>query len=229
MRVLSQAGRSRARFTKQYPGEAAMETGRKIMNLRRDRSISQQDLARYCNITPSALSKIESGQNSPRGGVIFRIARNLGVTVEYLLDEEIPYPYKGLNYRQEAGAGAEPARVRTEISREEKAFLDALEESPDIVRELAYSLPEASPELIRLLHFLFYHYQVENPGPGFLERFEDILSPEAEVDESAGTGSSKGSRKPSRRKTAKKTTTRASGKKKPARSRSPKRKARSKK
>jgi len=206
-----------------------METGRKIMNLRRDRSISQQDLARYCNITPSALSKIESGQNSPRGGVIFRIARNLGVTVEYLLDEEIPYPYKGLNYRQEAGAGAEPARVRTEISREEKAFLDALEESPDIVRELAYSLPEASPELIRLLHFLFYHYQVENPGPGFLERFEDILSPEAEVDESAGTGSSKGSRKPSRRKTAKKTTTRASGKKKPARSRSPKRKARSKK
>ena len=206
-----------------------METGRKIMNLRRDRSISQQDLARYCNITPSALSKIESGQNSPRGGVIFRIARNLGVTVEYLLDEEIPYPYKGLNYRQEAGAGAEPARVRTEISREEKAFLDALEESPDIVRELAYSLPEASPELIRLLHFLFYHYQVENPGPGFLERFEGILSPEAEVDESAGTGSSKGSRKPSRRKAAKKTTTRASGKKKPARSRSPKRKARSKK
>ena len=166
-----------------------METGRKIMNLRRDRSISQQDLARYCNITPSALSKIESGQNSPRGGVIFRIARNLGVTVEYLLDEEIPYPYKGLNYRQEAGAGAEPARVRTEISREEKAFLDALEESPDIVRELAYSLPEASPELIRLLHFLFYHYQVENPGPGFLERFEDILSPEEEVYESAGTGS----------------------------------------
>ena len=161
-----------------------METGRKIMNLRRDRSISQQDLARYCNITPSALSKIESGQNSPRGGVIFRIARNLGVTVEYLLDEEIPYPYKGLNYRQEARAGAEPARVRTEIS---------LEERPDIVRERAYSLPEASPELIRLLHFLFYHYQVENPGPGFLERFEDILSPEAEVDESAGTGYSKGS------------------------------------
>ena len=206
-----------------------MQTGRKIMNLRRDRSISQQDLARYCNITPSALSKIESGQNSPRGGVIFRIARNLGVTVEYLLDEEIPYPYKGLNYRQEAGAGTEPARVRTEISREEKAFLDALEESPDIVRELAYSLPEASPELIRLLHFLFYHYQVENPGPGFLERFEDILSPQAEVDEAADTGSSKDGKKSRRRKTAKKPPTRASGKKKPARSRAPKRKARSKK
>ena len=206
-----------------------MQTGRKIMNLRRDRSISQQDLARYCNITPSALSKIESGQNSPRGGVIFRIARNLGVTVEYLLDEEIPYPYKGLSYRQEAGSGPEPARVRTEISREEKAFLEALEESPDIVRELAYSLPEASPELIRLLHFLFYHYQVENPGPGFLERFEEILSPQPEVDESAGSSSSKGSGKATRRKAAKKTTAGGSGKKKAAKSRSSRRKVRSKK
>ncbi|MCH2584046.1 MAG: helix-turn-helix domain-containing protein, partial [Planctomycetes bacterium] len=78
-----------------------MQTGRKIMNLRRDRSISQQDLARFCDITPSALSKIESGQNSPRGGVIFLIAKNLGVTIEYLLDEEIAYPYKGLSYREE--------------------------------------------------------------------------------------------------------------------------------
>ncbi|MEC8894806.1 MAG: helix-turn-helix domain-containing protein [Planctomycetota bacterium] len=203
-----------------------MQTGRKIMNLRRDRSISQQDLARYCNITPSALSKIESGQNSPRGGVIFRIARNLGVTVEYLLDEEIPYPYKGLSYRQEAGPGTEPARVRTEISREEKAFLEALEESPDIVRELAYSLPEASPELIRLLHFLFYHYQVENPGPGFLERFEEILSPQPEVEEPADSSSSKSSRKTTSRKAAKKTRAGGTGKKKAAK---PRRKVRSKK
>ena len=206
-----------------------MQTGRKIMNLRRDRSISQQDLARYCNITPSALSKIESGQNSPRGGVIFRIARNLGVTVEYLLDEEIPYPYKGLSYRQEAGAGQEPARVRAEISREEKAFLDALDESPDIVRELAYSLPEASPELIRLLHFLFYHYQVENPGPGFLERFEDILAPQPEADEPTGRSSSKSGKKTSRRKAAKKTTPTKAVKKKTGKSRSTRRKVRSKK
>lgn len=206
-----------------------MQTGRKIMNLRRDRSISQQDLAQYCNITPSALSKIESGQNSPRGGVIFRIARNLGVTVEYLLDEQIPYPYKGLSYRQEAGTAASPEAptVRTEISREEKAFLAALRESPDMVRELAYSLPEASPELIRLLHFLVYHFQIENPGPGFLERFEDLLTPEAEVDEPAGSGGAKGGKKTTARKATKKTSRAKAGKKTSRKARSSRRKARS--
>lgn len=206
-----------------------MQTGRKIMNLRRDRSISQQDLARYCNITPSALSKIESGQNSPRGGVIFRIARNLGVTVEYLLDEEIPYPYKGLIYRQEAGADTslEAPRVRTEISREEKAFLAALAESPDIVRELAYSLPEASPELIRLLHFLIYHFEIENPGPGFLERFEEILTPEAEIDEPAGSGPAKRRKKTAARKTTQKAMRAKARKKTTGQTRSSRRKARS--
>ena len=111
-----------------------MQTGRKIMNLRRDRSISQQDLASYCRITPSALSKIESGQNSPRGGVIFRIAKNLGVTVEYLLDEEIPYPCKGLNYRQETQANIDPdgPRSRMDVSPEEKAFLMALSRPPSV-------------------------------------------------------------------------------------------------
>ena len=181
-----------------------MQTGRKIMNLRRDRSISQQDLASCCRITPSALSKIESGQNSPRGEVIFRIAKNLGVTVEYLLDEEIPYPCKGLNYRQENQADIDPdgPRSRIEVSPEERAFLMALRQSPDMVRELAHSLPEATPETIRLLHFLLYHFQIENPGPDFLSRFEGIITPGTE--EADESGAPAGRRKPAKRKTTKK-------------------------
>lgn len=173
-----------------------MQTGRKIMNLRRDRSISQQDLARYCDITPSALSKIESGQNSPRGGVIFRIAKNLGVTIEYLLDEEIPYPYKGLSYREENQAEPDPdaPRSRMEVSKEERAFLEALRRSPGMVRELAHSLPEAKPELLRLLHFLSYHFEVENPGPDFLSQFEGIISPDHEDEEPATTSRKKPAR-----------------------------------
>ena len=78
-----------------------MQTGRKILNLRCDRKVSQQDLARSCEITPSALSKIEAGINSPRANILWRIAKKLGVTVEYLLDEAMPYPYHGYNYRQD--------------------------------------------------------------------------------------------------------------------------------
>ena len=83
-----------------------MQTGRKILNLRCDRKISQQDLARACEITPSALSKIEAGINSPRAPIIWRIAKQLGVTVEYLMDESMPYPYQGYLYRPAPGQGS---------------------------------------------------------------------------------------------------------------------------
>lgn len=188
-----------------------MQTGRKIMNLRRDRSISQQDLARYCEITPSALSKIESGQNSPRGGVIFRIAKNLGVTIEYLLDEEIPYPYKGLSYREENQADPDSVAPlsQMEVSKEERAFLDALRESQEMVRELAHSLPEAKPEVIRLLHFLLYHFEVENPGPDFLSRFESIISPTPDDEDEAAAAPQKSAK---RKKTSSRTSKKSAAK-----------------
>ncbi len=155
-----------------------MQTGRKILNLRRDRKVSQQDLARACDITPSALSKIEAGINSPRASVIWRIARNLGVTVEYLLDEEMPYPYSSHSYRRESLRRDEDpdANVRLDVSREEKAFLRALRECPEVAREIAYAIPEVSLERIRLIHFLLNHSTVENPTRRFLKSFESLLT-----------------------------------------------------
>src|SRR5262245_13843990 len=121
-----------------------MQLGRKILNLRCDRKISQQDLAKSCGITPSALTKIEAGINSPRANVIWQIAKNLGVTIEYLLDEEIPYPYAPYVYRQSLLAEkTDPAAMlRMEVTREEKAFLEALRKSNDIARDIAFSVPE---------------------------------------------------------------------------------------
>ena len=69
-----------------------METGRKIMNLRKDRGVAQSSLAEMTSVTPSALSRIEAGIHQPRGSVALRIARELGVTVDYILDGEAPYP-----------------------------------------------------------------------------------------------------------------------------------------
>ena len=155
-----------------------MRTGRKILNLRHDRSVSQQDLARLCDITPSALSKIEAGINSPRANIIARIAGKLGVTMEYLLDEELPYPYKGFNYRQRLLDDAiDPdSPVRAEITREERAYIEALRASPRIVREVAYALPEVAMESIRLAHFVLKNACVDNPTPVFLEQFERLLT-----------------------------------------------------
>ncbi len=155
-----------------------MQTGRKILNLRCDRKVSQQDLARACDITPSALSKIEAGINSPRANIIWKIARNLGVTVEYLLDEEMPYPYSSHSYRRESlRRDQDPdANVRMDVSREEKGFLRALRESPEVAREIAYALPEVSLERIRLIHFVLNHSTVENPTRRFLNNFESLLT-----------------------------------------------------
>lgn len=155
-----------------------MHAGRKILNLRCDRKISQQELARACEITPSALSKIEAGINSPRASILWRIARNLGVTVEYLIDETIPYPYTPHTYRQELLDGdADPSsKVEIEVTLEERSYLEALRACHPVTREIAYLLPEASEEMIRLIHFMLTHSKIENPDPGFLERFEDLLT-----------------------------------------------------
>ena len=72
--------------------EDLLDTGRKILNLRKDRGVAQKSLAGLTAVTPSALSRIESGIHQPRGPVAMRIAKHLGVTVDYILDENAPYP-----------------------------------------------------------------------------------------------------------------------------------------
>jgi DNA-binding XRE family transcriptional regulator len=158
-------------------GRFRMQTGRKILNLRCDRKISQQELARTCGITPSALSKIEAGINSPRANVLWRIARNLGVTVEYLLDEGMPYPYQGYAYRQGfLTSNVDPnAMVRMDVTREEKAFIDALRQSNQVARDIAFAVPEASVEALRLVHFLLNHLRIKNPTQAFLNTFEALV------------------------------------------------------
>ena len=119
-----------------------------------------------------------AGINSPRANIIWKIARNLGVTVEYLLDEQMPYPYLSHSYRRESlREDQDPdTNVRMDVSREEKAFLRALRDSPEVAREIAYAIPEVSLERIRLIHFLLNHSTVENPTRRFLKSFESLLT-----------------------------------------------------
>ena len=155
-----------------------MQTGRKILNLRCDRRISQQDLARWCGVTPSALSKIEAGINAPRANIIWRIARKLGVTVEYLLDETMPYPYSGYSYRQDLLTDeVDPeSLVRMEVSLEEKAFLEALRRTNQVAREAAMAIPETSVEALRMIHFVLHHATHKHTSPAFQEAFENLIA-----------------------------------------------------
>ena len=69
-----------------------MEIGRKILNLRKDQDIPQRNLAHDADVTPSALSRIEAGIHMPKGPVTLLLARRLGTTADYVLDESAPYP-----------------------------------------------------------------------------------------------------------------------------------------
>jgi transcriptional regulator with XRE-family HTH domain len=160
-----------------------MQTGRKILNLRRDRKISQQDLAKACDITPSALSKIESGINSPRARIIWRLARKLGVTVEYLLDEDLPYPYAPYSYLEElqASAANSKAAVKMEVSREERAFLEALRKSSQVAREVVLAIPSVSVETLRMIHFLVHHARIRNASGRFFSDFEKMVHTASDV------------------------------------------------
>ncbi len=99
-----------------------MEFGRRVMNERLDRGIRQQELAKACGVTPAAICKIESGEHGAKGQTALAIARHLGVTLEYLLDESGPYPYEPPKKPDTTKDGM----VTVRLTLEEKALIEAL-------------------------------------------------------------------------------------------------------
>ena len=101
-----------------------MKIGRKILNLRRDRGVAQRSLAEMTSVTPSALSRIEAGIHQPKGPVALRIARVLGVSADYILDESAPYPPPLESLLQPIVE--EDSKVTIELHLQEKKILDAI-------------------------------------------------------------------------------------------------------
>jgi transcriptional regulator with XRE-family HTH domain len=58
--------------------------GERVRELRTGRGLSQVKLARACGITPAHLSRVESGSRDPSARLLARLARRLGVSVDYL-------------------------------------------------------------------------------------------------------------------------------------------------
>ena len=68
-----------------------METlGTRICRLRKEKGLTQEDLAKKFNISVQAVSKWENDNSSPDISVLLELSSLLGVTVEYLLGGEYP-------------------------------------------------------------------------------------------------------------------------------------------
>ena len=70
----------------QDPRAASAAFGQRLRQLRAERSISQDDLARETDVHPTAIGRLERGSREPRLTTILRIARGLDVEPGKLLD-----------------------------------------------------------------------------------------------------------------------------------------------
>lgn len=61
----------------------------RLISLRGEKNLTQQQLADAVGITPSQISRYESGQAKPRRTVLFKLAKALGVTVSDLSPDQI--------------------------------------------------------------------------------------------------------------------------------------------
>jgi transcriptional regulator with XRE-family HTH domain len=66
---------------------ASVAFGQRLRELRAERSISQDDLARETDVHPTAIGRLERGSREPRLTTILRIARGLDVEPGRLLDD----------------------------------------------------------------------------------------------------------------------------------------------
>ena len=66
-----------------------METlGQRIFRLRKERHLTQEDIAKHFNISVQAISKWENDYSSPDISILLELSKILDVTVEYLLGGE---------------------------------------------------------------------------------------------------------------------------------------------
>ncbi len=65
-----------------------MKLHEKLVKLRKDRSWSQTVLCERVGVNIAHLSRLENGKSQPSGEMLWKIAKALGVSMDYFMDEE---------------------------------------------------------------------------------------------------------------------------------------------
>ena len=104
--------------------------GPRIAALRRGKNMSQGDLARRLQVSPSAVGMYEQGRREPSAELLVRLARVLEVSVDYLLTGQ-PLPREREKLEEITAQAVSDAEEHTKnrskppLSREELAVLFA--------------------------------------------------------------------------------------------------------
>lgn len=90
----------------------------RLESLRKEKKINQSDLAKKIGLTQQTISSYEKGKIRPSMDILYRLAEELGVTSDYLLNGNVP------NYD-------------SELTNEQKDFLKVIEKIPKDKKDLA--------------------------------------------------------------------------------------------
>ncbi len=103
--------------------------GARIAALRRQAGLSQAELARRLQISPSAMGMYEQGRREPAGQTLVALARELEVTTDYLLTGQPGTPREAAGMEQllldrfRSADARLKLRPNAPITREEAAVL----------------------------------------------------------------------------------------------------------
>lgn len=70
--------------------ETTFSLGEKLRQLRRERNISQRDLARMASLSPNSISLIERDETSPSVATLQSLATALSIRMSYFFEDETP-------------------------------------------------------------------------------------------------------------------------------------------
>lgn len=89
----------------------------KLLHLMKEQGLNQKQLAEKASITEASMSKYLSGERTPRIDVVVKLAKALGTSVNYLLDNE------SVHENAYTYASAALARCKDQLTEEEKKRL----------------------------------------------------------------------------------------------------------
>ena len=94
-----------------------MNAGSRIKNLRKNKSLSQTELAELMGLTSSAMSAIETGKNKPTADILIKLSNLFNISTDYLL--------KGIDTERTISKNEQEI---LDVLREDKAMTNAMME-----------------------------------------------------------------------------------------------------
>lgn len=125
----------------------------RIKQARTAAGLSQRGLSERAGVTAMAISKYENGQSTPSSGVLLRLAKALGVRVEYFLrPSSVELELHG--YRKHAGTPKKLlAQIEADVKEQVERFLELEKRFPTLPIE-RFAVPAELPERIEALEQL---------------------------------------------------------------------------